>query len=117
MRHVELGFQLDHTLSAFYDLPQKRYATQAAIDTFTDSLLGNLRQLPGVKAAGITSLLPGMGDDGVIAITVEGYIPRTGAELSMAAVSLMQGDSLQALEVRLLRGRFLRNQTRQILNP
>jgi predicted permease len=106
MRKVELGFQVDHTLSAFYDLPQKRYATQAAIDTFTDSLLRNLRQLPGVKAAGITSLLPGTGNDGVIAITVEGYIPQTGAELSMATVSLMQGDPLQALGVRLLRGRF-----------
>jgi predicted permease len=97
---------VDHTLSAFYDLPQKLYATQAAIDTFTDSLLRNLRHLPGVKAVGITSLLPGTGDDGVIAITVEGYIPQTDAELSMAAVSLMQGDPLQALGVRLLRGRF-----------
>jgi hypothetical protein len=32
MRQVDTGFRVDHTLSAFYGLPQKRYATQSAID-------------------------------------------------------------------------------------
>jgi predicted permease len=106
MRQVDLGFRVDHTLSAFYVLPQKRYATQSAIDNFTDTLLRNLRQLPGVKAAGISSFRPAGGDGGGIAITVEGHVPQKGAGLSMATVSLMQGDPFQALGIRLLRGRF-----------
>jgi predicted permease len=106
MRQVDVGFRVDHTLSAFYDLPQKRYATQSAIDTFTDTLLRNLRQLPGVKAAGISSTLPAAGDWGGIAITVEGYVPQKGSGLNIATVSLMQGDPFQALGIRLLRGRF-----------
>ncbi|MCU1226638.1 MAG: Macrolide-specific ABC-type efflux carrier [Edaphobacter sp.] len=106
MRQVDLGFRVDHTLSAFYVLPQKRYATQSAIDNFTDTLLRNLRQLPGVKAAGISSFRPAGGDAGGIAITVEGHVPQKGAGLSMATVSLMQGDPFQALGIRLLRGRF-----------
>jgi predicted permease len=109
MRQVDVGFRVDHTLSAYYVLPQKRYATQSAIDNLTDTLLRNLRQLPGVKAAGITSMLPATGGSGVIAglaITVEGYVPQKSAGLNMAAVSLMQGDPFQALGIRLLRGRF-----------
>jgi predicted permease len=106
MRQVDPGFRVDHTLTAYYDLPQKRYATQPAIDNFIDTLLRNLRQLPGVKAAGITSLLPATGYGGGIAITVEGHVPQKGAELNMATVSLMRGDPLQTLGIRLLRGRF-----------
>jgi hypothetical protein len=55
MRQVDLGFRPDHTLAAYYVLPQKRYAIQPVIDSFTDTLLRNLRQLPGVKAAGISA--------------------------------------------------------------
>lgn len=106
MRQVDLGFRTDHTLSAFYVLPHERYANQSAIDNLTDTLLRNLRQLPGVKAAGITSLLPASGDNGGIAITVEGYVPQKKVGLNMAAVTLMQGDPFQALGIRLLRGRF-----------
>jgi hypothetical protein len=106
MRQVDPGFRVDHTLSAFYGLPQKRYAIQSSVDSFTDDLLRNLRQRPGVKTAGVTSLLPAAGDDGGIAITVEGYVPQKGAGLNMATVSLMQGDPFQALGIRLLRGRF-----------
>jgi predicted permease len=106
MRQVDPGFRVDHTLSTFYDLPQKRYATQSAIDNFTDSLLRNLRQIPGVKSAGISSSLPAAGDGGGVAVTVEGYVPQKDAGLSMATGSLMQGDPFEALGIRLLRGRW-----------
>jgi predicted permease len=106
MRQVDLGFRVDHTLSAFYVLPQKRYAIQSAVDSFTDTLLRNLRQLPGVKSAGVSSSLPAAGDWGGLAITVEGYVPQKGAGPNMATVSLMQGDPFQALGIRLLRGRL-----------
>jgi predicted permease len=106
MRSVDVGFRPDHTLAAFYVLPQKQYATQAVIDEFSNELLRDLRQLPGVEAAGITSLLPASGNDLGLAFTLEGYVPPKGAGLNMAAMSLVQGDPLQALGVRLLRGRF-----------
>ena len=34
MREVDLGFRTDHTLTAFYGLPQKQYTTQASVDAF-----------------------------------------------------------------------------------
>jgi predicted permease len=106
MRSVDLGFRPDHTLTAFYDLPEKQYARQTVIDEFSDALLRDLRQLPGVEAAGITSLLPASGNDFGIALTLEGYVPPKGAGLNMAAMSLVQGDPFQALGIRLLRGRL-----------
>jgi predicted permease len=105
MRQIDPGFRVDHTLTAYYVLPKERYATQPGIDNVTNDLLRSLRQLPGVKAAGITSSRPGSGNNGGIAITVEGVVPRKDAELNMATVSLVQGDPFQALGIRLLRGR------------
>jgi predicted permease len=107
MRQVDLGFHPDHMLSANYALPPKQYAAQAAVDGFCDTLLRALRQLPGVEAAGISSFMPGVGDDGGIALTIDGYVPRKGAGLNMAVDWLLQGDPLQALGIRLLRGRML----------
>jgi predicted permease len=107
MRQVDLGFHPDHVLSANYALPPKQYATQAAVDGFCNSLLRALRQLPGVEAAGISSFIPGYGDDGGIALTIDGYVPQKGGGLNMATDWLLQGDPLQALGIRLLRGRML----------
>jgi predicted permease len=106
MRAVDIGFRPDHTLAAVYVLPQQQYPTQSAIDQFSESLLRNLRQLPGVEAAGITSLLPAAGNNGGIAFMIDGYVPPKGAGLNMSSMSLLLGDPFQALGVRLLRGRW-----------
>ena len=39
MRSVDVGFRPDHTLAAFYVLPEKQYASQTVIDEFSDELL------------------------------------------------------------------------------
>ncbi len=69
------------------------------------SCCANLRQLPGVEAVGITTILPSTGDYDGLAITIEGYVPPKGAGLNLAMVSLLRGDPIQALGIRLLRGR------------
>jgi predicted permease len=105
MRAVDVGFRPDHTLTALYELPEYRYATQASIDAFNEQVLRNLRQLPGVEAVGITSVLPSTGDYPGIAITIDGYVPPKGASLNLATASLLRGDPMQALGIRLLGGR------------
>ena len=105
MRAVDVGFRPDHTLTAFYRLPEYQYATQASVDTFDEQVLRALRQLPGVETVGITTVLPSTGDWEGPAITIEGYVPPKGAGLNMAMESLLRGDPIQALGIRLLRGR------------
>ncbi len=90
MRAVELGFRPDHTLTASYALPRNQYATQTAVDGFNDRLLRNIRQLSGVEAAGVTSLLPAGTDDNDVTMTCEGYIPPRGAGLNLATPSAVR---------------------------
>ena len=106
MRTVDMGFRPDHTLAALYVLPHRQYATQSVIDQFSQSLLGNLRHLPGVKAVGITSQLPATRNNFEIAFTLDGYVPPKGTGLNMASMSMVLGDPFQALGIRLLRGRW-----------
>ena len=106
MRAVDMGFQPSNTLAAAYFLPHQQYVTQSALDEFTQSLLRNLRQLPGVEAVGISSLLPATGSSYEIAFTIDGYVPPKSAGMNMASMSMLLGDPFQALGIRLLRGRL-----------
>ena len=106
MRNVDPGFRPEHTLSGLYVLPQRQYGSQPAVDEFSESLLRNLRQLPGVEDVGITSLLPAGGNSFEIAFTLDGYVPPKGTGMNMASMSMVLDDSFHALGIRLLRGRL-----------
>ncbi|HEX3967442.1 MAG TPA: ABC transporter permease [Edaphobacter sp.] len=106
MRQVDLGFRPDHTLVASYSLPQKQYATQPAVDGFNHELVRRLQQLPGVKSAGLTSLLPDSGANNNGVFIAEGYVPPKDAGYDLATTIQVEGDYFQAMGVPLLRGRF-----------
>jgi putative ABC transport system permease protein len=105
LRNVDLGFRTDHLLAASYGLPQKQYSTQAAIDSFNDTLLRKLGQLPGVEAAGITSILPASGNTNNSAIYADGYVPPKGGSLDLSWPSSVMGDYFRAAGIPLIRGR------------
>ncbi|MGA8531421.1 MAG: ABC transporter permease [Acidobacteriaceae bacterium] len=105
MSEVNLGFRPDHVTTAIYSLPQKQYSTQSQIDTFNRRLLQQLRQLPGVQAAGLTSTIPATGD-GIEIFVVEGYVDPRGPDRSTASPSQVIPDYFQAMGIPLLRGRY-----------
>lgn len=105
LRNVDLGFRTDHLLAASYGLPQKQYSTQAAIDTFNDTLLRKLEQLPGIEAVGITSILPASGNTNNSAIYADGYVPPKGGSLDLSWPSSVMGDYFHAAGIPLIRGR------------
>jgi putative ABC transport system permease protein len=106
MLAVDLGFRPDHVLTASYSLPQKQYSTQPAVDGFNHELIRRLRQLPGVKFAGLTSFLPASGGDSNTVIDAEGYVAPKGAGMNLATQVTVDGDYLQAIGVPLLSGRY-----------
>jgi predicted permease len=106
MRDVNLGYHPDHTLVANYNLPQKQYATQSAVDQFNRELLRRLRALPGVKSVGLTSFLPASGNNNNEAIMPEGYTPPNHT-YDLATSIQVQGDYFTAMGIPLLRGRLL----------
>ena len=105
LRAVNLGFRPDHTLTAFYNLPQRQYSTQASIDQFSDSLLRRLEQLPGVEDVGISAQLPGSGAYSSTAFLAEGYVAPSGEGLDLAWPDQVMGDYFAAEGIPLLRGR------------
>jgi predicted permease len=105
VRSVDLGLRTDHMLTAHYNLPRQQYGTQAAIDSFNLLLLTKLQTLPGVRAVGVTSLLPVAGQDVRATFTPEGYIPPQGSGLNLAWASQLMGDYFRAAGIPLLRGR------------
>jgi putative ABC transport system permease protein len=104
-RAVNLGFLPDHTLTGSYGLPEKQYGTQVAIDGFDDGLLRRLRQLPGVDAVGIASLLPASGEKDNSGFVIEGGVHANGSTLFGAWPSQILGDYFQAMGIPLVRGR------------
>ena len=105
MRNVDLGFKVDHTLTASYGLPQQQYTTQASIDAFNSALVRKLEQLPGAQAAGITSLLPEGGGSSSNAFFPEGYVARKGEGLNLAWPQQIMGSYLHAMGIPLVSGR------------
>jgi len=105
IRSVDLGFRTDHTLTASYSLSHQQYSTQTAVDAFDSALLSELRQLPGVEAVGVTTLLPNGGGSSSISFVPEGYVPQKGAGLNLAWQPQLMGDYFRAAGIPLLRGR------------
>jgi predicted permease len=105
MNTVDLGFHPDHVTTAAYALPQKQYSTQTQIDTFNNTLLQQLRQLPGVQAVGLTSTIPTTGD-GIEAFVVDGYVDPRGPDQTAASPSQVIGDYFKAIGTPLIRGRY-----------
>jgi len=105
MSNVDLGFRPDHVTTAGYALPQKEYPTQARIDAFNHRLLQQLKQLPGMEAAGLASTLPTTGD-GIEAFVVDGYVDPRGPDRMAASPSAVIGDYFKAMGIPLVRGRY-----------
>jgi predicted permease len=105
MSAVDLGFRPDHVTTPLYSLPQKQYATQAVIDTFNRRLLDQLRRLPGVQAAALTSTIPATGD-GIEAFVADGFVDPRGPDRTAASPIQVIGDYFRAMGIPLLRGRY-----------
>jgi predicted permease len=59
---VDRGFTTEHVISAAVVLPEKQYGTPQSREAFYQRSLEHLRQLPGVRSAGVISVLPLEGD-------------------------------------------------------
>jgi putative ABC transport system permease protein len=106
MRAVDLGFRPDHTLTAYYALPEQPYGTQAAVKQLGDELTRRLQQLPGVKYAGLTSFLPDTSPYSRSVFVAEGYVQPQGVDQPLGIEVMVRGQYLQAMGASLLDGRF-----------
>jgi predicted permease len=103
---VDPGFAMDGTLTASINLPSARYADDAALRRITDEVLGAVRSLPGVVAAGATSAIPFGNERGMGLLLAEGYRPRQNEPLLGSYRVAVTPGYFEAMRVALVRGRF-----------
>jgi predicted permease len=102
---VDPGFQSDHVLTASVSLPPSRYQEESAARRFADDVLGRLRALPSVVAAGATDTIPFGSNHTNSLILPEGYQMRAGESIISPARVVASSDYLQAMHARLIAGR------------
>lgn len=79
LQHLDLGFRPAAVLTMRLSLPATAYQSGDQVVSFYDRLLGDVRALPGVVAAGAARSLPLAARIGWWDAVVDGYTPPAGA--------------------------------------
>ena len=99
---VNLGFQPEHAATVRVD-PDARYSTQAKQNAYFDEVLRRIREIPGIKAAGLTDALP-LGRNRSWGAPAKGHIYPPG-QFPDAFVRLVSDGYLKAMGISLIAGR------------
>lgn len=106
-RHVDLGFDPAHILTTPLNIAPSRYAGRDALVDFYRPLAERVRQIPGVRAAGIISLLPvenwGSNSD----IHIAGQPPNPPKEVRLSEVRYVDSGYFDVFGIQLRSGRAL----------
>jgi macrolide transport system ATP-binding/permease protein len=102
--HVELGFQPDHLATVEVVLPETTYAKDPQVVAVIRQIVARVANLPGVKSAGLTSVLPVSGNGNTDWIRIVGK-PYNGEhnEVNQREIS---SDYFKTLQAKLIQGRF-----------
>jgi predicted permease len=99
------GFNTDSVLSVRLDLPQNRYADDAAVEQFYERALDAARALPGVKSAGVVSSLPFTNNNSQGSYYIQGRTPAAGESEPHGFVQVIDEDFFKTMQIPLLKGR------------
>ncbi len=111
LRSSDLGCTTQNVLTMHLRLPDVRYSTPEKVTAFYKELIHRIRALPGVRAAGLSSALPGQGYGGDTNFSIP-EIPSLGKDMHTAMIRGVDPGYFQALEIPLRRGRFFEERER-----
>jgi putative ABC transport system permease protein len=107
---VDPGFSPHRVLTAGVNLPPAKYRTPASRIAFFRELLQRLDSMPGIRAAGIVSVLPLSGSNTGTGLIIEGRpIPRRD-EIPIVWFRMASEGYFRAMEIPLLSGRLFNEQ-------
>jgi putative ABC transport system permease protein len=115
LRHVSLGFDIDHRVEVALPLPRIRYQRDADVARFYQQVTDKVRELPGVMDATTTHILPLNWGFGVGFQRVEGGV--SSEDFHDVDLRLSDAHYLSALNIPLLRGRFIADTDRGETTP
>jgi putative ABC transport system permease protein len=106
LEHADPGFRADHVLTGALVLPVNQYKQPAQIAAFETSLLERVSSLPGVEKAAAIDLLPFSGQYSAGAFEIVGHPHDPNTPQPVVIKSLAAPGYLEALGIRLIRGRW-----------
>ena len=105
LQEVKPGFDPEHTLTLEMFLPGIKYPEDYQHIAFYEQVLKRTRELPGVEAAGVVSVLPAAENYDRIGFSVEGEPPPPPGEGPDADRYMISSGYFQALAIPLQSGR------------
>jgi predicted permease len=103
--YLDYGFQPDNVITGTVNLPATSYKDDAALIAFEQRSLDAIRRLPGVDAAGGTSLLPYSGNLNSNVIMAQGYVMKPGESLLAPVSVVVTPGYFEAMRIPMVRGR------------
>ena len=105
LRAASLGFAQHDVLTMEMNLPKNSYPSADRRLAFFEQLLARVRVLPGVKAAGLTSILPGEGRNRDDVFVIQEHPPLPQGQTLDALTRFVDPGYFEAMQISLLRGR------------
>lgn len=105
LRTTDLGCATENVLTVGYSLPKTQYNKPEQQLAFTESLLERVRRLPGVRAAGLGTVVPGAGWGGDRIFIVPGHPFSDPQHQPDALQRWVDPGYFDALQIPLIEGR------------
>ena len=115
LRTTDLGAATENVLTMGYSLPKSQYEKPEQQVAFSDALLERVRRLPGVRAAGLGSVVPGAGWGGDRVFYIPGRPVGKSSDLEHrpdAMTRLADPGYFDSLQIPLIAGRVFDNHDR-----
>jgi putative ABC transport system permease protein len=106
LRQVEPGFNPENALTMRMVLPFPKYAKQETRSAFYDEVLRQVKETPGVEAAGMITFMPLSFSGMNFSFSVEGRGAPSDMKLPFALWRVVSPDYFRAMGIPLLRGRY-----------
>ena len=106
LAEVDPGFSSRGVMTFGLSLPQSKYGSDTAVRALYAAILPRIEQVPGVLAAGSTSVLPFGGSGSTGSFNVEGYIVPPKGNSPWGDIRQVSAGFFKTLQVPLQRGRF-----------
>ena len=105
LQGLDPGFKPAGVLTFGLALPAARYPNDTAQKNFYMAVLPRIAQVPGVKNAGATDVMPFGGGWSTSSVNIEGYVVPPKTNSPWGDVRIVAGDFFGTLQIAVLRGR------------
>jgi predicted permease len=103
---TDLGFRTDNAITGRISLPRARYSSDDDARAFVSRSLEAIRGLPGVVAAGASTIIPLSGQFSSGPLIAEGYVPQPGEPPVGGTISIVTPGYFEATRTPRMRGRY-----------